>query len=61
MNEEHSNVLCKGVIGVGTNVLAVITSAQEQLEYWLRIGSLILGFTVGILTLISLIRGLRKK
>ena len=37
--------------------LGLITSMQEQFEYWLRVGSLVVGITVG---LVSLYRVLKK-
>ena len=61
MEPDHSNIICKGVIGIGTNIIALITSAQEHLEWGLRMFSLCVGVGVGILTAISLIKNLRKK
>ena len=45
------------VVGMAAPTLGLITSMQEQFEYWLRVGSLIVGITVG---LVSLYRVLRK-
>jgi hypothetical protein len=61
MQPEHSNIICKGVIGIGTNIIALITSTQEHLEWGLRMFSLSVGIGVGILTACSLIKNLRKK
>ena len=51
----------KGIVGTASPVLGVITSFQEQLEWHLRIASLIIGLLVGLLSLIGMIRKLRKK
>ncbi len=45
------------LVGMAAPTLGLITSMQEQFEYWLRIGSLLVGITVG---LVSLYRVLRK-
>lgn len=56
----RDETLAKGIIGTASPILGVITSFQEQLEFWLRFGGLVVGFAVGVLTLISLWRGMRK-
>ena len=53
--------LFKGIIGTVSPVLGVITSFQEQIEWHLRIASLVVGLAVGVLSLISLIRRLRRR
>jgi len=45
------------LVGMAAPTMGLITSMQEQFEYWLRIGSLLVGITVG---LVSLYRVLRK-
>lgn len=45
------------LIGMAAPVIGLITSMQEQFEYWLRVGSLIVGIAVG---LASLYRVLKK-
>jgi len=45
------------LVGMAAPTLGLITSMQEQFEYWLRIGSLLVGITVG---LVSLYRVLKK-
>ncbi|MCP4894990.1 MAG: hypothetical protein GY911_14410 [Actinomycetales bacterium] len=42
-------------------VLGVVTSFQEQIEWHLRIASLLIGLAVGVLSLIAMIRKLRKR
>jgi|TARA_R100000084_G_scaffold106967_2_gene66014 ABC-type nickel/cobalt efflux system permease component RcnA len=45
------------LVGMAAPMLGLITSMQEQFEYWLRVGSLIVGIAVG---LVSLYRVLKK-
>ena len=51
----------KGIIGTASPVIGVITSFQEQIEWHLRIASLVVGLAVGILSLIAMIRKLRRR
>ena len=51
----------KGIVGTASPVLGVITSFQEQIEWHLRIASLLVGLLVGVLSLIGMIRKLRRK
>ena len=51
----------KGVVGTVSPVLGVVTSFQEQIEWHLRIASLLIGLAVGVLSLIAMIRKLRKR
>ena len=51
----------KGVIGTASPVLGVVTSFQEQIEWHLRIASLVVGLAVGVLSLVAMIRKLKKK
>jgi len=44
------------IIGCFTPVMAAILSYQEQLEYWLRIASLISGIAVGIVYIYILLK-----
>jgi hypothetical protein len=50
----------KGTVGTISPFLGVITSFQEQIEWHLRVLSLVVGLLVGLLSLISLIRKLRR-
>ena len=47
-------------VGTTTPVLGVITSMQEQIEWGLRVASLVVGLLVGILSTVSLVRKLRR-
>lgn len=51
----------KAIIGTVSPVLGVITSFQEQIEWHLRITSLVVGLAVGVLSLIAMIRKLRRR
>ena len=51
----------KAIIGTASPVLGVITSYQEQIEWHLRLASLLVGLMVGILSLVSMVRKLRRK
>tara|TARA_A100001037_G_scaffold74190_1_gene66418 strand:+ start:991 stop:1158 length:168 start_codon:yes stop_codon:yes gene_type:complete len=44
------------LVGMTAPMLGLITSMQEQFEYWLRVGSLIVGITVGIASLYRLVK-----
>lgn len=54
-------VTLKGIVGTITPLMGFTISSMQQLEQWLRIVSLGIGILVGVATLISLIRNLRKK
>ena len=58
---DHGTELLKGAVGVGASVLSVLTSMQEGIEYYLRCGALILGMVVSMATLVSIVRGWKKK
>ena len=58
---DHGNELLKGALGVCSTMLGVLTSVQENVEYFMRCASLGIGMTVGLLTAISIVRGWRKK
>jgi hypothetical protein len=42
-------------------VLGVITSLQEQIEWTLRVSSLVVGLLVGLMSLVGMIRKMRRK
>ncbi len=51
----------KAIVGTASPVLGVITSYQEQIEWHLRAASLVVGLLVGILSLVSMVRKLKRK
>lgn len=51
----------KAVIGTASPLLGVVTSFQEQLEWYLRISSLVVGLAVGVMSLVAMIRKWRKR
>jgi len=51
----------KAIIGTASPLLGVITSYQEQIEWHLRFASLLVGLLVGILSLVSMVRKLKRK
>jgi hypothetical protein len=54
MNKDYLS----SIAGTVTPILAVITSLQEQIEFWLRVSGLIVGLLVGLLSLWHHIRKL---
>lgn len=51
----------KSIIGIASPVLGVITSYQEQIEWHLRVASLLVGLAVGIMSLVAMVRKWRKR
>lgn len=56
----YNHEILKGTGAVTLNALAIITSTQEHFEFWLRCSSLMIGIVVGVLTIISISRKLKK-
>jgi hypothetical protein len=50
----------KAIVGVASPVIGVITSLQEQVEWTLRVASLIVGLIVGIMSLVGMIKKFRR-
>jgi len=44
------------LVGMAAPTMGLITSMQEQFEFWLRIGSLLVGITVGLVSLYRVIK-----
>ena len=51
----------KAIVGTVSPVLGVITSYQEQIEWHLRLASLIVGLAVGIMSLVAMVRKLKRR
>lgn len=54
MNDIH-NTLLKGIVGVTAPLIGIATSIQD-IENYLRVGSLVVGILVGLVTIWSIIR-----
>jgi hypothetical protein len=53
--------LAKAIIGIASPVLGVITSYQEQIEWHLRVASLVVGLLVGSMSLAAMVRKWRGR
>ena len=53
--------ILKAIVGIASPVIGVITSLQEQVEWTLRVASLIVGLIVGIMSLVSMVKKMRGK
>jgi len=51
----------KAFLGTTSPILGIVTSYQEQIEWHLRVGSLLVGLAVGILSLVGMVRKMRRK
>ena len=51
----------RGLVGTVSPLLGVVTSLQEQIEWHLRIASLVVGLMVGALSMMTMIRKLRGR
>ena len=51
----------KAIVGTVSPVLGVITSFQEQIEWHLRVASLCVGLAVGIMSLVAMVKKLRRR
>lgn len=51
----------KAIVGIASPVVGVVTSMQEQIEWSLRVSSLAVGLLVGLMSLIGMIRKLRRR
>jgi len=51
----------KAFVGIASPMVGVITSYQEQLEWHLRVASLGVGLLVGVMSLVSMIKKMRKR
>jgi hypothetical protein len=56
-----SDSILTATVGIASPVLGVITSFQEQIEWTLRVASLIVGLMVGAMSLIAMLKKIRGK
>tara|TARA_Y100000004_G_scaffold75981_1_gene85467 strand:- start:8 stop:190 length:183 start_codon:yes stop_codon:yes gene_type:complete len=60
MNTDTIAILMRGLLGTATSGAALATSMQEAVKYWLQVASLGVGIVVGVLTIVSLIKSIKK-
>lgn len=58
---DHGTEMLKGAVGVMASVLSVLTSFQENVEFYMRLGALTCGMIVSAATFVSIVRGWNKK
>jgi hypothetical protein len=51
----------KAIVGMASPLLGLVTSYQEQIEWHLRIASLLVGLAVGIMSLVGMVRKMRRR
>jgi hypothetical protein len=51
----------KAFLGMASPLVGLVTSYQEQIEWHLRAASLLVGLLVGVLSLVSMARKMRRK
>ena len=51
----------KAIVGIASPLVGVITSLQEQIEWHLRVASLLVGLAVGVMSLLAMAKKLGKK
>ena len=51
----------KAILGMASPLLGLVTSYQEQIEWHLRVASLLVGLAVGIMSLVGMVRKLRRR
>ena len=51
----------KAIVGIASPVVGVVTSFQEQVEWHLRIASLVVGLAVGVMSLAAMVRKWRRR
>jgi hypothetical protein len=56
MSADASRDALHGIVGSVVPVLGLVTSLQEQIEWGMRITSLVIGIVVGLLSLLKLIK-----
>jgi hypothetical protein len=51
----------KAIVGMASPLLGLVTSYQEQIEWHLRVASLLVGLAVGIMSLVGMVRKMRRR
>ena len=53
---QHNLDIAKGVLATTVGTAGLVISALEQIEAWLRVGSLVVTILVGLVTIWSIIK-----
>jgi sorbitol-specific phosphotransferase system component IIC len=53
MHDSHAHNLLNGAIGIASSAVAVLTTFQESLEYWIRVTGGMLGILIALITLLN--------
>ncbi len=51
----------KAIVGIASPVIGVITSLQQQIEWTLRVASLLVGLIVGVMSIVGMVKKMRGK
>ena len=51
----------KAIVGMASPLLGLVTSYQEQIEWHLRVASLLVGLAIGVMSLVGMVRKLRRR
>ena len=51
----------KAIVGIASPVVGVVTSFQEQIEWHLRVASLLVGLAVGVMSLVAMVKKWRGR
>jgi hypothetical protein len=60
-HQPRSDSILTATVGIASPVVGVITSFQEQIEWTLRVASLIVGLMVGAMSLIAMVKKMRGR
>jgi len=60
MNGDQLKTIATGLVGSATSIGAAVYSMLPHLEAWMRLASVAVGLAVGIVTLIKILRDLKK-
>lgn len=53
--------VAKAIVGIASPTVGVLTSFQEQIEWHLRVASLLVGLVVGVMSLTSMLKKMRRR
>jgi hypothetical protein len=60
MNGDQLKTIATGLVGSATSIGAAVYSMLPHLEAWMRLASVAVGLAVGIVTLVKILRDLKK-